>query len=684
MDSDTKAILDFIASESDDPMAALAANLGPGGLPPGVVVRVQRGDSKDNDSDDEDDLPTILRRIAEMEGKSSEDAEAGPSTPPAKDNETSKDEPMADVDEVVERVKKSRLESHEKALLSAIVDTAQIEATFDTVCLPDDTIDMLRSMVSLPLICPEEFQSGLLKQYTMSGALLFGPPGTGKTLFAQALAKESGARMISVKPSDILHMCVGESERLVKALFSLARKLKPCVVFIDELDALFGARTSAGQQASARWHTSMLTEFMQEMDGLISSQVIVIGATNRPADLDDAVLRRLPCRILVDLPEKEARRDILKVILRDENLADDVKLDELANQTARYSGSDLKTAFNAVKEHANLPWKSGAKTDPHNKGKAPVNGGKFKRFEEVDESTAADAEPETPSRNKTPVSATRVIAQRHFTRALREIPPSTSSDTQSSRELQAWNAKFGSGGNRATSGLGVPGLGSGVGGYGGVPSYTPGAGASGVPSYSSGVGASGVSSYNPGGGSSSGLPPYLSRPGASGVSSYSRPNVGDGAISSSTNMGLGSGGEGGASRFGASGGMGFGAGTGSGSGLGGISGMGGAGGVGGIGGMGGMSGMSGMGSMSSMGGMGGMSGMGGASGSRVGGMGGMNGMNGMGGMGGIGGMGGGALGGMGIGDLGMGAFGDRDRMSFGPREGVGREASISEVNPVEA
>ncbi|QRV79007.1 AAA family ATPase [Ceratobasidium sp. AG-Ba] len=668
MDSDTKAILDFIASESDDPMAALAANLGPGGLPPGVVIRARCSDSKDNDGDDEDDLPTILRRIAEMEGKSSEEAKAGPSTPPAKDNETSKDEPMAEVDEVVERVKKSRLESHEKALLSAIVDTAQIEVTFDTVCLPDDTIDMLRSMVSLPLICPEEFQSGLLKQYTMSGALLFGPPGTGKTLFAQALAKESGARMISVKPSDILHMCVGESERLVKALFSLARKLKPCVVFIDELDALFGARTSAGQQASARWHTSMLTEFMQEMDGLISSQVIVIGATNRPADLDDAVLRRLPCRILIDLPEKEARRDILKVILRDENLADDVKLDELANQTTRYSGSDLKTAFNAVKENANLPWKSGAKTDPHSKGKASVNGGRFKRFEEVDESTTADAKPENPSRSKTPVSPTRVIAQRHFTRALREIPPSTSSDTQSSRELQAWNAKFGSGGNRATSGLGVPGLGSGIGGYGGVPSYTPGAGA----------GSSGMSSYNPGGGSGSSVPPYLSRPGAPGASSYSRPNPGDGSIGSSGSVGLS--GEGGTSRFGASGGMGFGAGAGAGGGLGGMSGMGGigglggAGGVGSVGGMGGsMGGMSGMSGMSGMGGMTGMGGMGGASGSRVCGMGGMSGLGGM----------GGALGGMGIGDIGTRAFGDRDRMSFSPREGLGREGSISEVKPVE-
>jgi SpoVK/Ycf46/Vps4 family AAA+-type ATPase len=86
----------------------------------------------------------------------------------------------------------------------------------------------------------------------------------------------------------------------------------------------------------------MLTEFMQEMDGLLVSNVIVIGATNRPFDLDDAVLRRLPCRLLVDLPNQQAREAILKIMLRDETLADDVDLAALAKRTDKYSGSDLK------------------------------------------------------------------------------------------------------------------------------------------------------------------------------------------------------------------------------------------------------------------------------------------------------------------------------------------------------
>jgi SpoVK/Ycf46/Vps4 family AAA+-type ATPase len=104
---------------------------------------------------------------------------------------------------------------------------------------------------------------------------------------------------------------VGEGEKLVKAVFSLARRLSPCVVFLDEIDALFGARMSARESGSAFAHRGVITEFMQEMDGLKSSKddnVIVIGATNRPFDLDDAVLRRLPRRLLVDLPGEKERQ----------------------------------------------------------------------------------------------------------------------------------------------------------------------------------------------------------------------------------------------------------------------------------------------------------------------------------------------------------------------------------------
>lgn len=139
---------------------------------------------------------------------------------------------------------------------------------------------------------------------------------------------------------------VGEGEKLVKAVFSLARRLSPCVVFIDEIDSLFGARMSSRETGGALAHRGVITEFMSEMDGLRSysrdRRVMVIGATNRPFDLDDAVLRRLPRRLLIDLPGERERKEILKILLREENVAEDVDLGAIAKRTGDFSGSDLK------------------------------------------------------------------------------------------------------------------------------------------------------------------------------------------------------------------------------------------------------------------------------------------------------------------------------------------------------
>jgi ATP-dependent 26S proteasome regulatory subunit len=198
--------------------------------------------------------------------------------------------------------------------------------SFAQVHLPVHTIDSVRTIVSLPLLHPTAFQQGILKEHSMTGCLLFGPPGTGKTLVVRALAKEAGCRMLAISPSDVMDMVcdskallesgltfpkyVGEGEKLVRSVFSLARRLAPCVVFIDEIDALFGARSSSRDTGGGFVHRGVITEFMQEMDGLKTSNadnVIVIGATNRPFDLDDAVLRRLPRRLLIDLPGESER-----------------------------------------------------------------------------------------------------------------------------------------------------------------------------------------------------------------------------------------------------------------------------------------------------------------------------------------------------------------------------------------
>ncbi|KAF9483922.1 AAA-domain-containing protein [Pholiota conissans] len=397
-------------------------------------------------------------------------------------------------DKVVEAIKNdSDLDQHESRLLSCIIDSGSIPTTFKQVHLQPHTIDAVRTIVSLPLLHPHAFQQGILKEHSMTGCLLFGPPGTGKTLLVRALAKEAGCRMLAISPSDVMDMYVGEGEKLVKAVFSLARRLSPCVVFLDEIDALFGARVSARETGSAIAHRGVITEFMQEMDGLKSSKednVIVIGATNRPFDLDDAVLRRLPRRLLVDLPGEKERLGILKILLRDETLADDVDIEALAKKTEGFSGSDLKhlcvsAALDSVKEHTQLPWASrhiGAQASlPDTAGPVDVSvinashstlskdseavpsGAEVIAEKTTTDSTDASIPTEVPAPEATteetslpPVDASpptapevpmpaRILRSNNFTQALKEITPSSSETLGSLAELRKWNEEFGEG-----------------------------------------------------------------------------------------------------------------------------------------------------------------------------------------------------------------------------------------------
>ncbi|KAG9226382.1 hypothetical protein CCMSSC00406_0003261 [Pleurotus cornucopiae] len=363
------------------------------------------------------------------------------------DQDDDNTEPEPVVDEVVERVKADpELEPHEQRLLSSIVDSTTMPTSFSQVHLPPHTIDSVRTIVSLPLLYPAAFQQGILKDHAMTGCLLFGPPGTGKTLVVRALAKEAGCRMMVISPSDVMDMYVGEGEKLVKGVFSLARKLSPCVVFLDEIDALFGARMSARESGGAFAHRGVITEFMQEMDGLKTSKensVIVIGATNRPFDLDDAILRRLPRRLLVDLPGEKEREEILKILLRDESLAEDVSPNDLAKKTESFSGSDLKhlcvsAALDAVKECVDVPW-APSKVTP-TETKAPEATPPEIIVEEL-ASTASDVK--APS--EAPSTPPRVLHLRNFEKALKEITPSSSESLGTLTDLRKWNDEFGEG-----------------------------------------------------------------------------------------------------------------------------------------------------------------------------------------------------------------------------------------------
>lgn len=171
-------------------------------------------------------------------------------------------------------------------------------------------------------------------------------------MLAKAVATEGGASFLSVDASSVENKWLGESEKNAKAVFTLARRLAPCVIFIDEVDSLLSSREGSSDDSAHGTLTSVKTTMMSEWDGLNSGtngkgeagsdRVVVIGSTNRPFDLDEAVLRRFPRRILVDLPDLETRREILEVTLAENRLGPDVNLTMVAERLEGYTGSDLK------------------------------------------------------------------------------------------------------------------------------------------------------------------------------------------------------------------------------------------------------------------------------------------------------------------------------------------------------
>ncbi|KXH40627.1 spastin [Colletotrichum simmondsii] len=227
----------------------------------------------------------------------------------------------------------------ERMLLDCIVNTDNIAPNYQEIFIDPSIINKLEQVTSLSLLRPKAFSCGVLKGNKVTGAILYGPPGTGKSMLARGMAKQSGFNMLSISTSEVWQKCHGEDEKMIKAIFSLARKLCPCIVFVDEADAMLGAR-KAGEKRHIR---SMLNQFLMEWDGLITNTraPFVLLATNRPFDLDPAVLRRAPVQIHLNIPTQEERTGILGLLLEGETLQH-INPDHIAKLTPNYTGSDLK------------------------------------------------------------------------------------------------------------------------------------------------------------------------------------------------------------------------------------------------------------------------------------------------------------------------------------------------------
>ncbi|KAG5928730.1 hypothetical protein E4U42_000094 [Claviceps africana] len=304
----------------------------------------------------------------------------------------------------------AKLNEYEKRISSGQINRENLRTTFADVHAPQETISALKLLTSLALVRPDAFAYGVLSQDRIPGCLLYGPPGTGKTLLAKAVAKESGANMLEISGATINDKWVGESEKLIRAVFSLAKRLEPCVVFIDEADSLLANRSMFNNRSSHREH---INQFLKEWDGLEETNAFIMVATNRPFDLDDAVLRRLPRKILVDLPLQDDRAAILRLLLRDETMDPSVSLDNIAHRTPYYSGSDLKNlcvaaAMAAVEEENRLASQHSG-PDPY----------------------------QYPDR--------RVLRADHFEAALKQIPASISQDMESLKQIRKFDQEYGNG-----------------------------------------------------------------------------------------------------------------------------------------------------------------------------------------------------------------------------------------------
>ncbi|XP_022136622.1 putative cell division cycle ATPase [Momordica charantia] len=322
----------------------------------------------------------------------------------------------------------------EKRIRPEVIPANEIGVTFADIGAMEETKESLQELVMLPLRRPDLFLGGLLKP--CRGILLFGPPGTGKTMLAKAIAREAGASFINVSMSTITSKWFGEDEKNVRALFTLAAKVSPTIIFVDEVDSMLGQRTRVGEHEAMR---KIKNEFMTHWDGLLTKPgegVLVLAATNRPFDLDEAIIRRFERRILVGLPTAENREMILRTLLAKEKVEEGLDMKELATMTEGYSGSDLKNfcmtaAYRPVRE---LIQQERLK-DLEKKRRAAEG-----------QNAAGDAAAGESKEER--VITLRALNLEDFRLAKNQVAASFAAEGAMMSELKQWNDLYGEGGSR--------------------------------------------------------------------------------------------------------------------------------------------------------------------------------------------------------------------------------------------
>ncbi|KAL1203123.1 ATPase family AAA domain-containing protein FIGL1 [Cardamine amara subsp. amara] len=384
----------------------------------------------------EDSLKLDANTDAKMQGEEGEEivmSESKSETDvPENKNKSAKNEcplpPKAPVNEVPPD------NEFEKRIRPEVIPANEIGVTFADIGSLDETKESLQELVMLPLRRPDLFKGGLLKP--CRGILLFGPPGTGKTMMAKAIANEAGASFINVSMSTITSKWFGEDEKNVRALFTLAAKVSPTIIFVDEVDSMLGQRTRVGEHEAMR---KIKNEFMTHWDGLMSNsgdRILVLAATNRPFDLDEAIIRRFERRIMVGLPPVESREKILRTLLSKEK-TENLDFHELAQMTDGYSGSDLKNfcttaAYRPVRELI----KQECLKDQERK----------KREEAMKNSEEASEAKEEVSEER--VITLRPLSMEDMKIAKSQVAASFAAEGAGMNELKQWNDLYGEGGSR--------------------------------------------------------------------------------------------------------------------------------------------------------------------------------------------------------------------------------------------